>query len=186
MERLEKDEQRGSHNLADSALVLLSREVELAGPNGAKLGGHRPDNPEIDHMSQVYPIKHKCREVGAHQPVVEIAERLRCGQEECAHVVCQYSIRLIGHILDVILVAVTTRLFEDAHLFDVARAVVSVHVHNGSPCRGILVGSGVMVFRSGVLPCTPHGAHYPRFNPDAASLRPPRRTPQMNLLYLER
>lgn len=77
VEGLQTAQQRRRDVVRDPALVLLRLPVQLVGPDRLELVELRPENPEVEVVSQVAPRNHEEPEVGPHQRVVEIIECFR-------------------------------------------------------------------------------------------------------------
>ncbi|KAG7731931.1 hypothetical protein KL948_002864 [Ogataea haglerorum] len=86
VDELQREDQREHDRLRDPALVLLRGKVERVRPDGPELGEHRPQNPEVEPVSEVDPHGHKHEEERPHEHRVQVVERLGRGQEEVGDV----------------------------------------------------------------------------------------------------
>lgn len=76
VEGLEGGQQGDGDVLADPALVLARLPVELEGADGPVLGDQRPEDAEVEVVSQVDPGAHEHDHVGSDEGVVDVIERL--------------------------------------------------------------------------------------------------------------
>lgn len=87
VESLKGREQSRGDDLAQAALVLLRLPVQLKGTNRLKLGQKRPDDLQVDDMTEVDPNTHEEDKVRTGEGVIEVVESLGGGEEEVTNVV---------------------------------------------------------------------------------------------------
>lgn len=73
--------------MGKSALVLLRLPIQLERTNGLELGQERPEDLQVDVVTEVDPDQHEQDEVGSNKGMVDVVERLGGREEEVADVV---------------------------------------------------------------------------------------------------
>lgn len=84
---LKRTQESGSDDLSNTALVLLGIPVQFKGTDSLEFGKERPDDLEVEVVTQVDPSDHEDSEIRAHERRVNVVERFGSCQEEVTNVV---------------------------------------------------------------------------------------------------
>ncbi|KAH3671082.1 hypothetical protein OGAPHI_000793 [Ogataea philodendri] len=86
VDQLQSEDQHKHDRLGNPAFVLLCSEIQGVRTNGAEFCKNRPQNPDVEPVSEVDPGAHEHEEERSDIRRVQVVERLGQGQEKVRYV----------------------------------------------------------------------------------------------------